>query len=136
MPSSVDEEHLHKLAVLNGLFQRLGILHAFCADASILPDELIPTPWISRGVYGYIVSTGSILRFNNDQCITKPEYDVWLSELHPWPKPARPSSCYVAIVTTRGATLQPASEQIPRTGPHQCPEHCGRQSIFTSIEFR
>ena len=121
LPPGVNEEHLHELAVLNGLFERLSILHSFSergADASILPDELIPTPWISRDVHGYIMSIGSILRFNDDQRTIKPEHNVWLSERHPWPKPALPSSRYGALVATRGTSLQPASEQIPRAGPH------------------
>ena len=113
LPPSVNEEYLHELAVPNGLFERLGIRHSVSGrggDASMLPDELIPTPWISRDVHGDIMSIGSIFRFNDDQRTIKPEHNVWLGERHPWPKPALPSFRYGVLVATRGTSLQPESE--------------------------
>ena len=69
LPTGVNEEHLYKLAPPNGLFDGFGVRTSFfgCgADASKLPDKLIPALWITRDVNGYIMSIGSILRFNDD----------------------------------------------------------------------
>ena len=139
LPTGVNEEHLHKLAVPNGLFDGLGVLTSFFGrggDASKLPDQLIPAVWITRDVHGDIMSIGSILRFNNDQRVIKPEKNIWLGKRHSRPKPAIPSALSGFVVAICDTYLQPASEQIPRAGPHQCTEHRGRQSIFKSIGFR
>ena len=116
MPTGVNEEHLYKLAPPNGLFDGFGVLTAFFRwgdDASKLPDKLIPALWITRDVNGCIMSTGSILRFNDDQCAIKPKKNIWLGEFHPWPKPAIPSTRSGSVVVTRDIYLQPAREQIP-----------------------
>ena len=139
LPTGVNEEHLHKLAVPNGLFDGLGVLTSFFGrggDASKLPDKLIPAVWVTRDVHGDIMSIGSILRFNDDQRVIKPEKNIWLGKLHSWPKPAIPSARKGSVAVTRNTYPQPASEQIPRAGPHQCTEHRGSQSIFKSIWFR
>ena len=116
MPTGVNEEHLYKLAPPNGLFDGFGVLTAFFRwgdDASKLPDKLIPALWITRDVNGCIMSIGSILRFNDDQCAIKPKKNIWLGEFHPWPKPAIPSTRSGSVVVTRDIYLQPAREQIP-----------------------
>ena len=139
MPTGVNEEHLYRLALPNGLFDGLGVLTSFFGrgdDAPMLPDKLIPAVWIIRDVHGDIMSIGSILRFNDDQRVIKPEKNVWLGKLHPWPKPAIPSLRSGSVVVTRDIYLQPAGEQSPRAGPHQCSEYRGRQGIFKPIWFR
>ena len=139
LPTGVNEEHLNKLAPPNGLFDGFGVLHSFFGrgdDALMLPDKLIPAVWITRDVHGDIMSIGSILRFNDDQRAIKPKKNVWLGELHPWPKPAIPYARSGSVVVTRNIYLQPAREQIPRACPHQCTEHRGSQGIFKSIWFR
>ena len=139
LPTGVNEEHLHKLAVPNGLFDGLGVLTSFFGrggDASKLPDKLIPAVWVTRDVHGDIMSIGSILRFNDDQRAIKPKKNIWLGKLHSWPKPAIPSVRKGSVVVTQNIYPQPASEQIPRASPHQYTEHRGSQSIFKSIWFR
>ena len=139
LPTGVNEKHLYKLALPNGLFDGFGVLTSFFRwgdDASKLPDKLIPAVWITRDVHGDIMSIGSILRFNDDQRAIKPKKNVWLGERHPWPKPAIPYTRSGFVVVACDTYVQPASEQIPRAGPHQCTEHRGSQSIFKSIWFR
>ena len=104
LPTGVNEEHLHKLAVPNGLFDGLGVLTSFFGrggDASKLPDQLIPAVWVARDVHGGIMSIGSILRFNDDQRVIKAKQNIRLGKLHSWPKPAIPSARKGSVVVTR-----------------------------------
>ena len=45
---------------------RLSALNGVVHQGTKLPDKLIPALWITRDVNGYIMSIGSILRFNDD----------------------------------------------------------------------
>ena len=109
MPTGVNEEHLYRLALPNGLFDGFGVLTSFFGrgdDAPMLPDKLIPAVWTTRAVHGDIMPIGSILRFNDDQRAIKAKKNVWLSKLHPWPKPAIPSPRSGSVVVTRDIYLQ------------------------------